>query len=374
MKVSCTHFQCAAGAFSYLREHFPQAYSVDMSRQILTLNANLMLVRSHPRWGRTVAHRSGRDKPGPGLRPSEPQVGQELLGGEAGWRGVSAVCPGEEGGPLYPPFQGQAQECLLEKSMLDNRKSFLVARISAQVGLGNMALQGLGPAWPPPSPRQSPSRPPGGGLLQRGMPRPGEPRHCLAAGPDPEGLEEAGPDEDLLLCGRGSREGAAGVGVGRAGAEVSPLVSRAVSSVQLHMGKQAEEQQKFGEQVSEPGPGGHSGCSSPVGSPAGGWSPLSPWVPAVPGDRRGRLPSEWLPGGVHCGQSRKQTLTLVLWAGWRVVAAQPPVSSGLPAGQTGEAGAAGSTRKAGPGSAGPCRSRTSRVPWTSSTKPSSWPR
>ena len=30
--------------------------------------------------------------------------------------------------------QGQAQECLLEKSMLDNRKSFLVARISAQVG------------------------------------------------------------------------------------------------------------------------------------------------------------------------------------------------------------------------------------------------
>ncbi|XP_050996104.1 LOW QUALITY PROTEIN: tyrosine-protein phosphatase non-receptor type 23 [Acomys russatus] len=71
MKVSCTHFQCAAGAFAYLREHFPQAFSVDMSRQVLTLNVNLML--------------------------------------------------------------GQAQECLLEKSMLDNRKSFLVARISAQV-------------------------------------------------------------------------------------------------------------------------------------------------------------------------------------------------------------------------------------------------
>lgn len=44
MKVSCTHFQCAAGAFAYLREHFPQAFSVDMSRQILTLNVNLMLV------------------------------------------------------------------------------------------------------------------------------------------------------------------------------------------------------------------------------------------------------------------------------------------------------------------------------------------
>ncbi|XP_025031555.1 tyrosine-protein phosphatase non-receptor type 23 [Python bivittatus] len=71
MKVSCTHFQCAAGAFTYLRDHFPHSYSVDMTHQILNLNINLML--------------------------------------------------------------GQAQECLLEKSMLDNRKSFLVARISAQV-------------------------------------------------------------------------------------------------------------------------------------------------------------------------------------------------------------------------------------------------
>ncbi|KAM6315230.1 LOW QUALITY PROTEIN: tyrosine-protein phosphatase non-receptor type 23 [Aegotheles albertisi] len=71
MKVSCTHFQCAAGAFTYLRDHFPHSYSMDMSHQILNLNINLML--------------------------------------------------------------GQAQECLLEKSMLDNRKSFLVARISAQV-------------------------------------------------------------------------------------------------------------------------------------------------------------------------------------------------------------------------------------------------
>ncbi|XP_068180543.1 tyrosine-protein phosphatase non-receptor type 23 [Antennarius striatus] len=71
MKVSCTHFQCSAGAFSYLRDHFSHSFSVDMSHQILNLNINLML--------------------------------------------------------------GQAQECLLEKSMLDNRKSFLVARISAQV-------------------------------------------------------------------------------------------------------------------------------------------------------------------------------------------------------------------------------------------------
>lgn len=48
MKVSCTHFQCAAGAFTYLRNHFPHSYSVDMSHQILNLNINLMLVRSEP--------------------------------------------------------------------------------------------------------------------------------------------------------------------------------------------------------------------------------------------------------------------------------------------------------------------------------------
>ncbi|KAF3839205.1 hypothetical protein F7725_017922 [Dissostichus mawsoni] len=55
----------------YNLDHFSHNFSVDMSHQILNLNINLML--------------------------------------------------------------GQAQECLLEKSMLDNRKSFLVARISAQV-------------------------------------------------------------------------------------------------------------------------------------------------------------------------------------------------------------------------------------------------
>ena len=44
MKVSCTHFQCSAGAFSYLRDHFNHNFSVDMSHQILNLNINLMLV------------------------------------------------------------------------------------------------------------------------------------------------------------------------------------------------------------------------------------------------------------------------------------------------------------------------------------------
>ncbi|RXN13563.1 tyrosine- phosphatase non-receptor type 23 isoform X1 [Labeo rohita] len=44
MKVSCTHFQCSAGAFTYLRDHFSHNFSVDMSHQILNLNINLMLV------------------------------------------------------------------------------------------------------------------------------------------------------------------------------------------------------------------------------------------------------------------------------------------------------------------------------------------
>lgn len=50
MKVSCTHFQCSAGAFSYLRDHYSHNFSVDMSHQILSLNINLMLV------GSTCAH------------------------------------------------------------------------------------------------------------------------------------------------------------------------------------------------------------------------------------------------------------------------------------------------------------------------------
>ncbi|XP_057211388.1 tyrosine-protein phosphatase non-receptor type 23b [Triplophysa rosa] len=71
MKVSCTHFQCAAGAFTYMREHYNHTYSSDMNSQTLQINISLMLA--------------------------------------------------------------QAQECLLEKTLLDNRKSHLVAKICAQV-------------------------------------------------------------------------------------------------------------------------------------------------------------------------------------------------------------------------------------------------
>uniref|UniRef100_A0A673KJQ2 Tyrosine-protein phosphatase non-receptor type 23-like n=1 Tax=Sinocyclocheilus rhinocerous TaxID=307959 RepID=A0A673KJQ2_9TELE len=71
MKMSCTHFQCSAGAFTHLRDHFNHSYSSDMSSQALSINISLMLA--------------------------------------------------------------QAQECLLEKTLLDNRKSHLIAKICAQV-------------------------------------------------------------------------------------------------------------------------------------------------------------------------------------------------------------------------------------------------
>lgn len=64
-------------------------------------------------------------------------------------------------GDLHLLLQGQAQECLLEKSMLDNRKSFLVARISAQVGRGPR-MSGL---LCPGSPIMNSSQLLGGGLL-----------------------------------------------------------------------------------------------------------------------------------------------------------------------------------------------------------------
>lgn len=71
MKVSCTHFQCSAGAFTYLRDHYNHSYSSDMSGQALSIKISLMLA--------------------------------------------------------------QAQECLLEKTLLDNRKSHLIAKICARV-------------------------------------------------------------------------------------------------------------------------------------------------------------------------------------------------------------------------------------------------
>ncbi|GAB1597660.1 tyrosine-protein phosphatase non-receptor type 23-like [Argonauta hians] len=70
MKVSCTHFQCAAWAFEYLRDYYT-AYSQDLSREMMSFHVNLML--------------------------------------------------------------GQAQECILEKSMSDSRKSTITAKVAAEI-------------------------------------------------------------------------------------------------------------------------------------------------------------------------------------------------------------------------------------------------
>ncbi|KAK7498289.1 hypothetical protein BaRGS_00010549 [Batillaria attramentaria] len=72
MKVSCTHFQCAAWAFEHLRDHFGSSgMSTDMAHELLTFHINVMLA--------------------------------------------------------------QAQECILEKSMIDSRKNTITAKVSAQV-------------------------------------------------------------------------------------------------------------------------------------------------------------------------------------------------------------------------------------------------
>ena len=71
MKVACTHFQCAVWAFETLKDDSRLFKSRDISHDILTLFIQVMLA--------------------------------------------------------------QAQECILEKSMLDNRKSSIVAKVAAQV-------------------------------------------------------------------------------------------------------------------------------------------------------------------------------------------------------------------------------------------------
>ncbi|ESN98810.1 hypothetical protein HELRODRAFT_67421 [Helobdella robusta] len=71
MKVSCTHFQCAAWAYQHLADKFESYGSADFNRDLLASYATVMLA--------------------------------------------------------------QAQECILEKSMTDNRKSSITAKVSAQI-------------------------------------------------------------------------------------------------------------------------------------------------------------------------------------------------------------------------------------------------
>lgn len=98
MKVSCTHFQCSAGAFTYLRDHYNHSYSSDMNSQTLSINICLMLVNA-----------------------------ASVI---SSFFCVFKRCFHH---PRLSP-KAQAQECLLEKTLLDNRKSHLIAKICAQVG------------------------------------------------------------------------------------------------------------------------------------------------------------------------------------------------------------------------------------------------
>lgn len=70
MKMSCTHFQCAAWAFQHVREEYPQAMGLDLSPDMMSF--------------------------------------------------------------MYQLCLAQAQECILEKSMMDNRKAMIVAKVAVQ--------------------------------------------------------------------------------------------------------------------------------------------------------------------------------------------------------------------------------------------------
>ncbi|XP_043498928.1 tyrosine-protein phosphatase non-receptor type 23 isoform X1 [Polistes fuscatus] len=71
MKMACAHFQCAAWAFEHLKNSFPQPSGVDLAPELMTF--------------------------------------------------------------MYQLCLAQAQECILEKSMLDNRKPTIVAKVARQI-------------------------------------------------------------------------------------------------------------------------------------------------------------------------------------------------------------------------------------------------
>ncbi|PSN50877.1 hypothetical protein C0J52_12740 [Blattella germanica] len=82
MKLSCTHFQCAAWAFQHLKDSFPQPAGVDLAPDVMQFMYHLSLA--------------------------------------------------------------QAQECILEKSMMDNRKATIIAKVAVQiVDYYNLALNVL---------------------------------------------------------------------------------------------------------------------------------------------------------------------------------------------------------------------------------------
>ena len=93
MKIACTHFQCAAWGFDQLYKHFPEFYA-DYESDLLEWMSELMLVS---------------------------RIYSFFF--------IHSITI------FFSKSQAQAQECILEKSMLDNRKALINAKIAAQVAL-----------------------------------------------------------------------------------------------------------------------------------------------------------------------------------------------------------------------------------------------
>ena len=106
MKVSCTHFQCAAWSLQTLRDTFSYPSSTDMSHDFLTFQINLMLVRK------------------------KYLINDKCYLFELS---ISTNYIRYLINNLFVYWQAQAQECILEKSMTDNRKSTITAKLAAQI-------------------------------------------------------------------------------------------------------------------------------------------------------------------------------------------------------------------------------------------------
>ncbi|KAK2494499.1 hypothetical protein MC885_017127 [Smutsia gigantea] len=361
MKVSCTHFQCAAGTFAYLREHYPHAYSVDMSHQILLLNVNLLLGGASRAgswiWPEQLAvtdkhgHGFGLWCP-TGVRSRAVPAGVGALEQVRQWGSLGWAH--REGQPWVSApallSQGQAQECLLEKSMLDNRKSFLVACISAQVRTGETA-----------------------GLCT--------PDPMLTAHP---GSQVA--DYYREVCRVLENPDATSV-LGWIQKDWKKLVQIKIyyfaAVAHLHVGKQAEEQQKFGERVSElgkewlqpcwRGPCYHTGrLPSPVSDlmflpPS--CSPVTFCVvhPAPASALGGEVAEAVIGAGLGADLSAGGWVPGAASACWLLTGHLMTRLHGIGGSRVGSSqGRMIQARSR--------RSHNSRVPWTSSMKASSWPR
>lgn len=155
------------------------------------------------------------------------------------------------------------------------------------------------------------------------------------------------------------------------GRDVSPGKQGCVFRPWQEAGGGAAEVREQGER--KPGPGRALRLFQPRWIPEGGGPLFHPGSPPVPGTGVAGSPLSGCLGGALWAEPQADTnLGAVGWLACRRCSASC-LGLGYLSGQTGEAGAAGFTRKA-TRLCWPLQVAYSRVPWTSSTKPSSWPR